>query len=325
MVGQYIVTCRHCRANFYVPQSFPPAVVLDPEVTEEKAKGRVIDGLRHKEIAKGFLKKSFFEKATLYFIPIFEVRGIKTGWTPPAPDSLSEFNFQSFDYLEKANDIHALKLGFLDYALVEESLLQARQVPFDPVLMRQKGVILPADKVPDVMKREQAQSNMDVVERYHRIIYFPVWEIAYTYRGILFRSYVSAVAGEILKLHGLRSHQTKLLLAIGGLFSLGALLPRVLKMIFIMNQTPAVGFSLFFFVIGFPILLFITFLLLPYFWRLFAFREEVVITGQMVDRFSINYTENKWIRWSRGVGEKVTRFFEGPRENPVSVQEPPRR
>jgi hypothetical protein len=119
------------------------------------------------------------------------------------------------------------------------------------------------------------------------------------------------VDGRVIKRHALRDHKLKLLLAIGGLFSLATLIARIIKMTWIMMRTPAVGFSLFFFVLGFPMLLLLTSLLLPYLWRLFAFREEVKITGNLIEYRPINYTENSWIRLSRKVGEKLGQIFGG--------------
>lgn len=312
--SQYLVRCNHCRSEFYHNQQFPPAVVLEQEVDLKTAKANILKALRHKQVAKKFLKSSFFEKGRLFYIPFFEVRGIKAGWSPPDTDNRSEYNYQSFDYLERANDLNNLDLGFFDYSIVEESLLKARQMPFDPVVMRKKGEILPPDEIVTVLKKAGDESSVSVVEKYYRLIYFPVWEIGYTHKGIIFRSYLSAVDGKVIKLHALRDHKLKLFLAIGGLFSLGTLITRVFKMAWIMMQTPAIGFSLFFFVLGFPVLLLLTALLLPYLWRLFAFREEVKIMGALIEYQPINYTENSWIRMSRKVGEKLSQIFGGADE-----------
>ncbi|MCK4835609.1 MAG: hypothetical protein KAT17_03190 [Candidatus Aminicenantes bacterium] len=311
--SQFISQCQYCQSRYYIQQDSPPAVVLKPEIGLQGAKNLILKGLRHKSVSKDFLSHSFFEKATLYYIPFFEVRGIRAGWKERLPTAVKEYSYQAFDFLEKANNLNNLQIGFFDYSIVENSILHAQQVSFNPVEMRKKGVALPAKDL-NFLQRQHAPQSVDVVERHFRLVYFPIWEVNYSYKGIIFKSYLSAIDGRIIKIHAIKSHHQKLILAIGGLFGLGVLLSRSLKVAFLMLNTPAFGFSLFFLVLGFPFLLFLTAILLPYFWRLFAFREEVFIRGKLVESNPINYTENKLIRFSSLLGEKFTRFFSKKQE-----------
>lgn len=302
--SQFIVRCHYCQSRFYIPQDSPPAVVLKPEIGLQEAKNIILKGLRNPLVSKNFLGNSYFESATLYYIPFFEVRGIKAGWRERLPTSREAYSYQAFDFLEKANSLNDLKIGFFDYSLVENSILNSRQVSFDPVEMRKRGVVLPAKDLA-ALNREQLPRSIDVVEHHSRLVYFPVWEVSYTYKGIIFRSYMSATDGRIIKIHALKNHQRKLALAIGGLFGLGVLLSRSFKVAFLLLNTPVIGFSLLFLILGLPFLIFLAAILFPYFWRLFAFREEVVIRGKLVESNPINYSENRLLRFSRRLGEKM--------------------
>jgi hypothetical protein len=269
-----------------------------------------LKGLRHKAVSRNFLSNSFFESATLYYIPFFEVRGVKAGWKNPIPASPEDYSYQAFDFLEKANNLSDLKIGFFDYSIVENSILNAQQVSFNPVEMRKEGVVLPAKEL-DALHRNNAPQSIDVVELHFRLVYFPVWEVTYTYKGIIFRSYLSATDGQLIKIHALKDHRKKLILAITGLFGVGTLLSRGIKIGFIFLKTPAFGFSLFFLGLGIPFFIFLSAILFPYFWRLFAFREEVIIRGKLIESNPINYSENKFLRFSRNMVEKMTDSAKG--------------
>jgi len=308
MESQFVVQCHYCNSRYYLKQDSPPAVVLKPEVGLKEAKNLILKALTHSSVAKGFVQNLFFEKVTLYYIPFFEIRGMKAGWNSPLPTEKGEYDFEAFDYLEKANKLNDLQIDFFDYSIVENSILNARQIAFSPVEMRKEGVIIPPESLKS-LRNEHTQTSYDVVEKHFRVVYFPIWEICYSYKGIVFKSYLSAIDGKAIKIHALKSHHIKLVLAIGGLFGLGTLLSRSFKLAFVMSHTPFGGFSLLFLVLGFPFLLFLTALLFPYLWRVFAFREEVIIRGKMVESIPINYTENTLIRYSRIFGEKFTRLF----------------
>lgn len=309
MAGQAVIRCHYCNSLFYVHHDFPKIVVLKPEIELNGAKGIILKGLRHPSVSSPFIRNSYFEKATLYFIPFFEIRGIRAGWDSLPGTDIKQYGYQAFGFLEKANDLTGIKIGWVDYSAVEESILNASQIPFDATEMRKVGVVLPFGKV-ESFKNERFQPNADVVEVHYRVVYFPVWEIGYTYRGIIFKSYLSAVDGRILKIHALKNHRRKLLLAIGGLFGLATLLARGFKLAFVMTRTPLIGVSVGFLVIVFPLFLFLAALLFPFLWRLYAFREELVIRGKWTESIPIDYTENKLLRFSRVFSDQFTRLFD---------------
>lgn len=294
--SQFVTQCRYCGSKFYIRQDIPPAIVLKPQVDKQKARNLVLNELRDKEVAPGFLKNSFYEGAELYYIPFFEVRGIKAGFASPEPGKPAEYNYVAYDYVEKANDLNDISLDYFDYAIVEDALISAEQAPFSPVEMRKTGVVIPPIKVESLMNREKPQSR-ESIENYYRLVYFPVWEVSYTYKGILFKSYVSAIDGKALKVQGLRSHKKKLRLAIFGLLCLAIIFGR--------GMNAGGGPMLLMALLCLPAAA----VLFPYLWELFAFQEIVEKRGGLVLYETINYTENMFIKFSRKAVDGFTKLL----------------
>jgi hypothetical protein len=174
VAGQCVIYCHYCQSKYFLDQEMPSAVVLKPEIDFNEAKRLILKGLQHKEIAKSFLYNSYFESAVLYYIPFYEIRGIKAGWTEASILGNNEYSYQSFDFLEKANDLNELSIRFIDSSVVEKSILEADQIPFNLVDMRKSGVVLPPKKL-DVNSFKIKQTDSELIERHLCLVYFPVW------------------------------------------------------------------------------------------------------------------------------------------------------
>jgi hypothetical protein len=292
--NQFVTECRYCSNKYYVHQDLPPAVILKPQIDKHSARDTVLKELKDKEIAANFIRNSLFERAVLYFIPFFELRGIKAGFSPPAPDKPKEYNYLAYDYLEKASDLADLSLDFFESRIVEDAILTAEQMPFNPVEMRKMGVVIPPGNLMALIKSENPHAR-EAVENYHRLIYFPVWEISYSFQGIVFKSYTSAVDGQPMKIQALRNHKKKLKMALFGLLALAIFLGRGIHV----GGGPLIVTAIF----GLPVAA----ILFPYFWELFAFQEIVEKRGEMVNYQTINYTENSFIKFSRKLVEVFTK------------------
>lgn len=289
--SQFVTECRYCKNKYYIPQDFPPAVVLKPLASKESARNIVLKELQDPEISVHFLKNSFYERGVLYYIPFFEVRGIRSGFTSPSPTESPEYNYLAYEYLEKANDLTDLDLEFFQSETVETAVISAEQVPFNPVEMRQTGIVLPPREIISLMRNKNPYA-LESIEHYHRLIYFPVWEISYSFRGIIFKSYVSGVDGKPIKIQGLRSHKRKLWISMSGLLALAVILGRGIN--------AGSGGLLLMAIIGLPA----TAILLPYFWELFAFQEIVEIRGEVKEYQTINYTENALLKFGHKMVER---------------------
>lgn len=307
--GQCICRCAYCRNPYYLNLDQPPAVVLADEVDADEARDMVLKALRDPRIEPGFRARTYFERATLFYIPFSEVRGIKAGWAPndPAKPGGDGYSLVSFEYLEPANDLSAISLEVLDRNLVESAMLKAEQIPFQPVEMRRRGVVLPASPPGFSRGGNESPDFRETVETHLRIIYFPVWEIAYSYRGMVFYSYCSAVDGSLILVNGLRNHRRKLALSLLGSFSLALLLGRSVRLA--INLAAGIRLS------PIPLLTalglvagagFAWSVLFPYLWRLFAFREEISFSGEFETSRTISYREGRLLKFSRRFVRRIT-------------------
>lgn len=308
--GQFVTNCNYCGVLYYVKQKIPPAVSFKNSITLGDAKRIVLKELNNDIIAKEFLHNSFFEKGTLFFIPFIEVRGIKSKEAAMYNSNKVEFSYQAFDYIERGSDLNDLDIDFIDSSLVEESLLNAKQTDFDLVQMKKSGVVLSL-KSDNFLKDHESDMTANVIEKHYRIIYIPVWEINYSYRGIIFKSYISGIDGAPIKIQGLKNHGKKVFYAILGLFSLGILLSRGLKLFLFSSAAAKMGIrggGLFLLVmaVGGIVAVFLFSLLSPFLWEMFAFREIVSIRKEGIESSSINYTENSFTKFGNRIVRSIT-------------------
>ncbi len=311
--GQFLSLCKFCNVKYYVKQDFPPAITIKDNVGLKDAKMIVLDQLRNKFVSKGFLSNSFFEKGTLFFIPMIEIRGIKIKSTSEKINGKNEFGYTAYDYIENGSNLSDIEIDFIEGSILENGLLDADQTEYNISDMRKKGVVLPLKS--DFMLRENSiQDEQNIVEKHIRIIYFPIWEINYSYSGIVFKSYISAIDGTPIKIQAIKDHRRKVLFSILGIFSIGIFIARGLKffLLFLVgsklgmqNSSIMVGFSMF----GALAAIIVGSLLMPFFWEMFAFREIVLIRKDGIESHLINYSENSFTKFLKGVLKKVEFFF----------------
>ncbi|MCK5220199.1 MAG: hypothetical protein KAR14_01340, partial [Candidatus Aminicenantes bacterium] len=214
--------------KYYVKQDFPPAITIKDNIQLNDAKKIALDQLRNKEVSKGFLSNSYFEKGTLFFIPMIEIRGVKSKTSSKEITGKNEYGYSAYDYIEHGSNLSDLEIDFIEGSILENSLLDADQMEYNVVKMRKRGVVLPLKS--DFMLKEKGRPDEhNVIEKHIRIIYFPVWEINYSYSGIIFKSYISAIDGTPIKVQAIKDHRKKLFFSILGLFSIAILISRGLK------------------------------------------------------------------------------------------------
>ncbi|MCP5106002.1 MAG: hypothetical protein GY950_21640 [bacterium] len=309
---QMVTECRYCKNKYYIHQELPPAVVLKPGLNAGKAKDIVLKELGDKEISPNFIQNSSFEQGVLYYIPFFEERGIRAGVAsaPQGKNRGGEYSYLAYDSIEKTNDLTDLGLGERELHIVEDTMISADRVPYNPVEMRKTGVILSPQNLSllTTEKKQQAETARISVEAYYRLLYFPVWEIRYSFQGIFFKSYVSGVDGRPLKVQGLRSHKKKLGMAMSGLLALAVILGRGLN--------AGGGGLVVSAIVGLPA----SAILFPYLWELFAFREIVEKRGDKVNFHSINYTENSFEKFSRKLVDGFINLLRGGKNNETRNQ-----
>lgn len=243
--------CRFCRHQF--GEHWEPVDVrfLSPWMSALNASDIVKKELKRKEVCRTFLNSASPERTVLYYIPILEFGGSM----PAAP---------------------------FDTSFTEKTIRTAELLPFDPVEMRKTGTVVPLPHLHILLKK--TQSRIKESRGYvRRLIYFPVWEVSYRFRGIVFKSYISAVDGIPLKIQAMRNHKKKSALSLFGLLCLAVLMGRGFNM--------GGGAMLFPAVFVLPV----STILLPYFWELFAFQEMVEIQGETVSYKEIDYPDNSFV------------------------------
>lgn len=339
--GQFLLTCPYCHKRFHYANPTRPGVVLQPRINAADSRLIVQRELRNKEIDAAFRTASYFEKATLFFIPFHEIRGARAGKTmreklPPANPDKSvfrrhftinlqikptlatsaapattaasnrfEYVYNSFSYLERANECRDLDIGFIDLSLVEEGLLAADQIPFDPPALRHLGVVLPVERMQPLSSGLEPFA-VPLVEHDVRLIYFPVWEIAYSLHGVVFKSYLDAICGRVIRLQSLRSRRRNIIRAMTGMCGCGIAMARSCKLLLVMQGLNP-SFILFFLgVLG------ISFLLIPYFWQLCACREMLVSGPGFSDATPIDSPDNAMTRLFERASETLLRVFKQP-------------
>jgi hypothetical protein len=202
---------------------------------------------------------------------------------------------------------------------IEETLINAEQERFDLVEMRKAGVVLPVSD--NLLEKDNTKySGSELVEIHHRVIYIPVWEINYSYRGIVFHSYISAVDGILIEIKAMKSQGRKMLFSIAGLAILGILFAKLIKMGFFMLKPLANGkgissLIIFGFAGIFIIFMFIFFLLFPFFWEMFAFREFLIIRRGGIESETINFEDNFLTKLMKRLSESFTKILDSIKIN----------
>lgn len=280
--GQHVVDCYVCKTRYYSPLETPPALVLKPRLGRDQARDQVMQAFKHDEIAAHFRHHADFIDAHCYYVPIFEVRILRAGWQEQAFSGETIFNYHPEVRMAVANDLADLDLDTIDCSPLQEELLTAASISFDPLSLRQSGTILPFTEF-KLISESDAILDPDILEKYYRLIYLPIWQVSFQYRGLIYKSYISAVGGQILSLKALREYKKKLLYSLLGLLS---------TVVFI-GRGPVEGpvFALLSVGIGIPMLIF----LVPYLWEMYAYREMVQVEGQKVTKQPMSMVERSFV------------------------------
>ncbi len=278
--------CGNCGNRIYIRKNSPPAVVLKSTVDARMAQKIYLKSLETPEFADHFAKDATFEEAIRYYIPYWEFNGIKKEHLSREPSEPPVPTLTATHYLTPANDLKRLSLRYFQQEDVENAIMHGEQDTLDLIAMRKKGIILPPDPVVTVKSQLDAHS-LESVDHINRLLFFPIWELRYRRHGMLFKSYISAVDGVPLKIHGLRNQKKNLLYSMAGLLCLAILLGRGIH---------AGGSGMWAsFLIWIPAFL----ALFPYFWELFAFQDTVEKRGEAVEYFPIHYTPNSFLKFCR--------------------------
>jgi len=217
--GERVVKCQFCGVrNLVIIEDHIPRYVIPPVLSLDQAKARAIHLTREKGLPADLPDQSRFYDAGLYYIPLYEMTGIRTGKfiqtnvkTVPTGFGGGMRKVEHRQATVLMNDVYfsapAAKLG--EWGIENVPLEKQRQAqslkPFDPGRLERDAIIfdpnVPASKFEaekDGFEGYLLGDQTRIAERDMKIIFTPVWLIKYTYHNRLYRIVIDAVLGEVL-------------------------------------------------------------------------------------------------------------------------------
>jgi len=237
-----------------------PALALKPVIDRERAQSIVTEIGRHRNTDPSFIRKARFDQATLYFCPLYDIAGTKADFrrhprqiSPPTKPEKSPwetgfhaleffsvfrqknqcqdktvFSSSSFQFYAPANPFLLQRMPNLDLLCLENAILKAEQLPFDPLSMRRQGVLLGPDLPPPIAALAEEEKT-GLIESQIRVLYFPIWEISFSHNGLVYKNYVDAIEGTPLLVQTLHDSFSNRLYSMLGLLAFALILAGTLR------------------------------------------------------------------------------------------------
>jgi DNA-directed RNA polymerase subunit RPC12/RpoP len=255
--GERVVACRYCggQSLVLVPGAVPRYAV-DVAIDAEEA-GRVARGsLQRPGVPRGVREITRFDGVGLCYVPFYEATAVRLGTVfvrervkPPAPLHEGETGGPELDRwlqdpgreredtkvvaqdvvrIGAACDLPELGVARITLADLRRSGTPVPLAPFDPVALQSRGVAFapttPAERfLEETTWRVRSQHDATrYVETRLKLVYYPVWQVRYRYRGRAYELAVDGVTGALLRGAAPRDRALAAGLAAAGL-ALGAL------------------------------------------------------------------------------------------------------
>lgn len=260
--GQFLVNCRYCGHRYFLQNPEKPALVLQENCSLEDAKTILSRAFHQPGTDREFAGRAFLERALLYYVPFYDLCGTRAGYrkhpgnAPPAPSSLirslafkpgsplhrlsvqaeerlpvedqTVFSSNSFQYYAPASSFMLQKLPGLDPSFLEQAVLEAKQIPFDPLELRRRGVLL-APELPPPTAETQPGGDPELVELQVRLVYLPVWELNFSFQGLIFKSYLNAADRTPLLVNSLADSTRNRAFSLSALLAFAVVLAHALR------------------------------------------------------------------------------------------------
>ncbi|MCX5736379.1 MAG: hypothetical protein NTW68_19020 [candidate division NC10 bacterium] len=266
--GERIVACRYCgsRSLVLVPDA-TPRYVLSLGVSRDEAAAAAQAALQRSGVPRVLRERVRFKDILLCYIPFYESSAIRLGTvflrervksvSPGVDDSQDDAAMQRwFDeppveredtkVLEQevvrdgpACDLPELGLDCIKLAELRRGATKVPLEPFDPVALQGKAVVFGPTKPSDRFAEEgtwrlrATGDRTGYVEQRVKLLYYPVWQARYLYRGRSYDVAVDGISGALLRGHAPRTTEWAAALAVGGLAlaALGA--GRIARLLFL--------------------------------------------------------------------------------------------
>ncbi len=232
--GQRVCDCRYCGGKSLVlaPNAVPRYVVGEA-IDREGAVAAARRALRHPEAPKPVQERTRFDTLALCYIPFYEATAIRLGTIfvrervkPPAPLGEDERGGGALDrWLADPGEVRedtkvlehdVLRIGpaceLPELGIDRIGLAGLRQAgspqplsTFDPVALQSRAVVfaptLPAERFLEetTWRMPSWHDATRYVEARLKLLYYPVWQVRYRYRGRLYELAVDGLTGELLR------------------------------------------------------------------------------------------------------------------------------
>lgn len=327
--GQRVVTCDYCGVrNLVSIEDHVPRYVISPVLSLDDAKRRAMRLTHEKGLPLDLPSESRFHDAGLYYLPIYEMTGVRTGKIIQTDVKRVPTGFggalrtvENSKATVLINDVlfsaPAARLG--DWGIENVPLEKQRQVqtvkPFDAGRLEKDAVIFDPNIPPS--KFEDSKSALEgylpgdqtrIAQKSLSIIFTPAWLIKYSYHNRLYRIVIDAVLGDVLfaRAPAGDTDRIPLMLLITFLFSYPtARLARAL----LLGQFQFAQAVATVWVFSIPILLFLSIMLLglAMAWNQFRYSGEMVWRGETREVERVNKPpETKIEKIARAVASVIT-------------------
>ena len=250
--GERIVACRYCDSrNLVLVPDATPRYVLSLGVSRDEAAVAAQAALQRSGVPRVLRERVRFKDILLCYIPFYESSAVRLGtvflrervkgvspviedsqdaaatqrWLDEPPVEQEETKVLEQDLVRDgpACDLPDLGVNCIKLAELRRGATKVPLEPFDPVALQGRAVVFGPTKPSERFAEESTwriQSKGDrtgYVEQRVKLLYYPVWQARYLYRGRSYEIAVDGVSGVLLRGHAPRTTERAVALMVGGL------------------------------------------------------------------------------------------------------------
>ena len=266
--GERIVACRYCDSrNLVLVPDATPRYVLSLGVSREEATAAAQAALQRSGVPRVLRERVHFKDILLCYIPFYESSAVRLGTVflrervkgvsleiddsqgdaarprlvdePPVEKEDTKVLEQDVVRDGPACDLPELGVECIKLAELRQGATKVPLEPFDPVALQGRAVVFGPTKPSERFVEEgtwRIQTKGDrtgYVEQRVKLLYYPVWQARYLYRGRSYDVAVDGISGVLLRGHAPRTTQREVALTIGGLALAVLCTGRIARLLFL--------------------------------------------------------------------------------------------
>ena len=266
--GERIVACRYCgsRSLVLVPDA-TPRYVLSLGVSRDEAAAAAQAALQRSGVPRVLRERVRFKDILLCYIPFYESSAVRLGtvflrermkgaapviddsqpdaamqrWLDEPPVEQEETKVLEQDVIRDgpACDLPELGADCIKLAELRRGATKVPLEPFDPVALQGRAVVFGPTKPSERFAQEgtwRLQTKGDrtgYVEQRVKLLYYPVWQARYLYRGRSYDVAVDGISGLLLRGHAPCTTERAVALTVGGLAVAAFGAGRIARLLFL--------------------------------------------------------------------------------------------